>query len=104
MKPTRRSAYNGGLVPPISFRELETAMSTAPPDPENFARKQFMSAMLWVVLSAAIAVVVFLRAAEPNQDKKNFYLLAGVVAAIAAIMNGYSAWQAYKKWKSPPTA
>lgn len=77
---------------------------TTPTDPRSDLRKQLTSAIVWTVLAAAIAVLLFVQAVRPDNDKKNFYILAGVVAVIAAAANGYAAWNLYQKSQSPPAA
>ena len=79
-------------------------MTTPPTDSGAEARKQLTSGLLWTVVAAAVAVVVFIKAAEPDNEKRTFYIIAGVIAVLAVIMNGYSAWLAYKRSKSPPSA
>jgi hypothetical protein len=44
------------------------------------------------------------QALQTGKEKKNFYLLAGAVAVIAAAANGYAAWNLYQKSKTPPSA
>jgi branched-subunit amino acid transport protein len=77
-------------------------MSTPPTAPPIPPRKQFLSALIWTVIAAVAAILILIRAGEPGNEKRNFYYIAGAVAVIATIMNGYSAWQAYQKMKSPP--
>ncbi len=60
--------------------------------------------MIWTVLAIAVAVLLFVQVARPEDDKKVFYILAGVVAVIAAAANGYAAWSLNQKSKTPPTA
>jgi bacteriorhodopsin len=78
-------------------------MTTPPTDPQA-PRKQLTSALVWTVVAAAVAVVVFINAADPENEKRTFYAIAGVIAVIATIMNGYNAWLAYKQSKAPPAA
>jgi hypothetical protein len=77
-------------------------MSAPPPDPKEALRKQLTSAVVWTVLSAALAVFMFVYSNKVDPAKKNFYLLAGAVAAIAAAINGYNGWLVYQKTKTPP--
>jgi len=79
-------------------------MSTPPAPPPLSPQKRFQSALIWTVIAAVAAVLVFLRAAQPDNEKRDFYLLAGAVAVIATIVNGYYAWVAYQQSKSPPGA
>ena len=79
-------------------------MTTPPTDPTSEGRKQLTSAIIWTVLAVVIAVLLFMQAARPDNDKKNFYVLAGVIAVIAAAVNGYAAWNLYQKSKTPPAA
>ena len=83
---------------------MSSPQNTPPTDPRTAAHKQFTSAVVWTVLAGILAVVLFLQAARPDNDKKNFYILAGVIAVIAAIANGYAAWHAYRQSKTPPAA
>jgi hypothetical protein len=73
-------------------------------DPKAALRKQFVSALVWTILAAVLAVYLFVQASRPDNDKKNFYILAGVVAVIAAAANGYAAWNAHRQSKTPPTS
>src|SRR5262245_41269568 len=66
---------------------MSSPQNTPPTDPRATARKQFTSAVIWTVLAVVIAVVLFMQAAKPDNDKKNFYILAGVIAVIAALVN-----------------
>ena len=76
---------------------------TPPADPRAEFRKQFTSALVWTILAVVLAVFLFVQATSPDNDKKNFYIIAGVVALIAAAANGYAAWNAHRQSKTPPT-
>jgi hypothetical protein len=78
-------------------------MSATPSRPEPTPRSQLNNALLWLVGSVVIAALAFYRGLE-GDEKKTFYLIAGVIAVIAAIVNGYAAMIAYKKTQSPPPA
>jgi hypothetical protein len=82
---------------------MSSPQNTPPDDPRAAAGKQLTSAVIWAVLAAALAVVLFLQAAKPDNDKKAFYVLTGAIAVIAALVNGYAAWNLYKS-KTPPPA
>jgi len=60
-----------------------------------------INALIWAVLAAGLSVFLFIYANKPDNDRRNFYLITGAVAAIVAVVNGYSAWQAYEKTKPP---
>lgn len=79
-------------------------MSTPPNDPGTEVRKQLISAIIWMVLAVAVAVILFVQAARPDNEKKTFYIIAGVFAVIAAFANGCAAWGFYQKSKTPPDA
>lgn len=78
-------------------------MAPTPVEPLS-PRKKFQSAVIWTSIAAVVAVVVFIKAADPATEKKNFYWLAGAVAVIATIVNGLNAWTAWKNCQLPPTA
>jgi hypothetical protein len=103
------NSERGALAPRLHFGEREihhggSIMTTPPTDPRAEVRKQLMSALIWTVLAAAIAVLLFLQAMTPGNDKKNFYIIAGIIAVIAAAANGYAAWNLFQKSKTPPAA
>jgi hypothetical protein len=77
-------------------------MSTPPTAPGDSPRKERTTALLWTLSAVVVAVLAFVRAAEPG-EKRNFYLIAGVVAVIAALWNGYGAWLASRPPKTPTT-
>jgi|GEM_PF-4075047 len=78
-------------------------MSSPPPnDPKSSSGKELSNALLWTVLAAAVAVFLFVYSGKVDAEKKNFYLIAGGIAAVVAAINGYSAWTLYNK--SKPTA
>jgi hypothetical protein len=81
-------------------------MSTPPPanpkDPKEAAKKEMTNAVTWTVIAAAVAVGLFVYSGKVEPDKKNFYVIAAAVGAIVAAVNGYGAWTAYNKSKSPP--
>lgn len=83
---------------------MSTPQPTPPADPKAEFRKQFISALVWTILAAVLAVYLFIQASRPDNDKKNFYILAGVVAVIAAAANGYAAWNAHRQSQTPPSA
>jgi hypothetical protein len=82
-------------------------MSTTPPsapDPKQAAKKELTSALIWTVIAVAVAVFMFVYSGMVDPEKKNFYLIGGAIGAILALVNGYSAWNAYNKSKAPPKA
>lgn len=73
------------------------------PTPETPRGSQLSSAIIWSLGALVVAIFAFVRAGQ-LEDKRTFYLIAGVVAAILAVVNGYSAWQAYQQSRTPPAA
>ena len=73
--------------------------TTPPPDPKDAAKQEFSNAVIWVALSAAFAVFMFVYANKVDAEKKNFYLLAGGIGAVVTAVNGYNAWGLYQKSK-----
>lgn len=71
---------------------------TAPPAD---TRKALTGAILWLLFTAIVTAFVFIRADE-KEENRTFYLLAGVVAAIATVMNAINAWKAYRQHKASP--
>jgi hypothetical protein len=78
-------------------------MSTPPIDPPVPPRKELTSAIVWTLGAVVVAILAFTQAADAG-EKRNFYLIAGAIAVIAVLWNGYSAWLAYKMSKAPPAA
>jgi membrane protein DedA with SNARE-associated domain len=76
---------------------------SAPPTPPDASRNELTSALVWAFGAAVVAVFAFFRAGQ-LEEKRTFYLIAGAVAAVIAVVNGYSAWVTYKKAKTPPAA
>lgn len=77
---------------------------TDPKSPQDEAKKQLNSAIIWTVIAAAVSAGMFYYSGQADPEKKNFYLIAGAIGAILAVVNGYGAWTAYNKSKQPPTA
>lgn len=76
-------------------------MSTTPPtDPKGAAKKELSNAVIWAVLSAALAVFLFVYSGKVAAEKKNFYLLAGGIGAVVTAVNGNNAWVLYQKSKA----
>jgi hypothetical protein len=73
-------------------------MSTPPPAPAGSA---LTGAIVWTLGALVLAVFAFVRGSEPG-EKQTFYLIVGAIASIAVLMNGYGAWQALQRSKSPP--
>ena len=78
-------------------------MSTPPTEPNVPQRNDLRNALVWVLASLFLAVGSFIVAAG-QEEKKTFYILVGVLAVIAAVVNGYAAWVAYHKGRTPPPA
>jgi hypothetical protein len=78
-------------------------MSMTPTDPPAPPRKELASALVWTLGALVVALLAFIQAADGG-EKRNFYLIAGAIAVIALLWNGYSAWLAYKQSKAPPAA
>lgn len=77
-------------------------MSSPPPnDPKNNSGKELTNSLFWTVLAVAVAVFWFVYSGKVDAEKKNFYLIAGGIAAVVAAINGYSAWTLYNKSKPP---
>ena len=77
-------------------------MSAPSPDPKDeAAKKERSNAIVWALVSAAVAVGLLMYAGRTEPEKqKTYYLFAGVAAVIAAV-NGYSAWAVHKKTNPP---
>lgn len=78
-------------------------MATSPNDPKADDRKRIVSAIIWTLLAAGVAVALFIQAARPENEKKNFHILAGTFAIVAAAVNGYAAWKLLQKTRTPPS-
>ncbi|HEY1191295.1 MAG TPA: hypothetical protein VGE74_26915 [Gemmata sp.] len=72
------------------------------PDPKDeAAKKEQSNTIIWALVSAAVAIGLFLYTGRIEPEKqKTYYILAGLAAAVAAV-NGYSAWALYKKANPP---
>jgi hypothetical protein len=70
------------------------------------ARRQFVQGVIWTVLAAALALGLLAYALQPENPKADFYYLAAALAALAALVNGWSAYQGYRRARrpSPPAA
>jgi hypothetical protein len=76
-------------------------MSTPPPtDPKGAVKTDLTSAIVWVLLSAAFAVFMFVQSDKVDAEKKSFYLVAGGIGVVGMAINAYSAWNLYKKSKA----
>jgi hypothetical protein len=110
---TGRESSRPGQVPgvlrsvgPNSIAEGLTVSgppTTPPPGREPTPRSQLNNALFWLIASLLIATFAFYRGAE-QEEKRTFYIIAGVVAVISVVINGYAAWLAYQKSKTPPAA
>ena len=78
-------------------------MSTPPTDPSVPPRKELTNALVWVLASLLLAVGA-LAVAAGQDEKRTFYILVGALAVIATVVNGYAAWVAYHKGRTPPPA
>jgi membrane protein DedA with SNARE-associated domain len=83
---------------------MTTPQTPPPSDPKAEFRKQFISALVWTIIAAVVAVFLFVQVPRQDDDKKTFYIIAGVIAVVAALVNGYAAWNAHQKSKLPPAA
>ena len=79
-------------------------MSATPPTDPKGADKDYSNALIWAVLAGAFAVGMFVYAGKVEPEKRNLYFLMGAIGAIVAAVNGYGAWTAYNKSKTPPKA
>jgi len=81
-------------------------MSTTPPadpnDPKAAAKKQLTTAIVWAVLSAVFASIMYKQADKVEAGKQSFYLLAAALGGVVTFVNGYSAWTLYQQSKQPP--
>jgi hypothetical protein len=77
---------------------------TDPKNPKGAAKQQLSGAVLWTVLALAFAIGLIYYGTTVDQEKKNFYFIAGGIAAVIAAVNGYSAWTLFQKSKQPPAA
>jgi hypothetical protein len=78
-------------------------MTMSAPGPETPRGNPWTSALIWTVVALAVAIFAFFRAGQ-LEEKRTFYLIAGAAAAALALMNGYGAWQAYQRSRTPPKA
>lgn len=78
-------------------------MSTTPPtdsnDPKAAAKKQLTTAIIWAVLSAVFAAIMYKQADKVEAGKRSLYLLMAAVGGVITFVNGYSAWTLYQKSK-----
>lgn len=86
-------------------------MSATPPtdpnakDPKPPAASNTLSnALIWALLAILFAGGLIYYGTTIEGEKKNFYFIAGAVAAIIGLYNGYIAWTIFQKSKEPPTA
>ena len=81
-------------------------MSTPPPpakdrpDAAKNGEQRGSSGPCW---RSAFAVFMFVYSGKVEPEKKNFYLIAGGIGAVAAAINGYNAWTLHQKTKQPPS-
>jgi hypothetical protein len=66
------------------------------------ARRQFVQGLIWTVLAAALTVGLLIYALQPENPKADFYYVAAALAALAAVVNGWSAYQGYRRARTPP--
>ena len=84
-------------------------MSATPPpaepnDPKEAAKKELTNTVIWAVLALAFAIGIGYYGTTVEPEKKNFYFIAGGIAAIVAVYNGYLGYTLYEKTKQPPAA
>ncbi len=83
-------------------------MSTTPPaDPKSApdaAKKQMTAAIVWAVLSAVFAAIMYKQADKVEAGKQSFYLLLAAAGGVVTFVNGYKAWTLYQQSKQPPAA
>lgn len=78
-------------------------MSTPAPDQSRGNDlKGPTTAVVWTVLAIGVAIFMFFYSDRVEPEKQNFYLIGAVLAAIIAVINGWSAYSLYQKSKSAP--
>ncbi len=60
------------------------------------------TAVVWTVLAIGVAIFMFFYSEHVEPEKQNFYLIGAVLAAIIAVINGWSAYSLFQKSKSGP--
>lgn len=72
-------------------------MTRPEPSPNEPSPRPFRSALIWAVVAVVLAVVLAVLAAQPDNPRSGFYWLAAALAALAAGVHGWSAFQAYRR-------
>jgi hypothetical protein len=79
-------------------------MNPSDPGEASAARRQFIQGVIWTVLAAALAIGLLVYALQPENPKADFYYVAAALAALAAGVNGWSAYQGYRRARTPPAS
>jgi hypothetical protein len=79
-------------------------MNPSDPGETSAARRQFVQGLIWTILAAALAIGLLIYALQPENPKADFYYVAAALAALAAVVNGWSAYQGYRRARTPPPA
>lgn len=77
---------------------------TDPFEPREMSRRELQRSVVWGVFALAFAGFAFFKYAQPETEKKNFYLFTGGIAVLYAVVTVVSAWRIFQKWNKPPTA
>jgi hypothetical protein len=81
---------------------MSTPPPTDPKNPNDATKKEMTTAIVWAVLSAVFAAIMYKQADKVEASKQSFYLLAAALGGVVTFVNGYSAWTLYQKSKQPP--
>jgi len=77
-------------------------MNPAEAGPSQPGRRAFLQGVLWAVLSAALTLGLLIYAVQPENPKRDFYLVAAGLAGLATLVNAWSAYQGYRQCRTPP--
>lgn len=79
-------------------------MSSPANNETQAARRQFLQGLIWTLLAAALTLGLAVYALQPDNPKSDFYRVAAVLAGLATVVNGWFAYQGYRRWRPPPPA
>jgi hypothetical protein len=77
-------------------------MMPSPAETPESGRRQFINGVIWAVLSAALTIGLLVYAWQPDNDRRDFYLVAAALAGVATLVNAWSAYQGYRQSRTPP--